>query len=309
VTLLALVAAPDRPGGIELRKVEEPTAAPNEAVVAVEAVSLNRSEVKSMRSGANGTRAGWDVAGTVVEPAANGSGPREGARVVGLAASGGWAQRVAVPTAFLAPIPDSLAATAAATLPVAGLTALHTLYTGGLTEVKRVLITGAAGGVGRFAVQIASHSGAVVTAVVGSESRGEGLRELGADEISVGMPSDGEYDIILESVGGDSLAKAMSIIAPGGCIVSFGCSSGEPTTFEVPTFFHRGARLAGFVLTPELQRTGSAVHDLVNLADQVATGHLDPQIVMEVDWQDAARAFDALLDRRLAGKAVLRITQ
>ena len=308
--MLALVATPTRPGGVETRDVEEPLAAPDEAVVAVEAVSLNRGEVKAMRAAADGTRSGWDLAGTVITAATDGSGPRAGARVVGLVSTGAWAQRAAVPTGFLAPIPDALSTAAAATLPVAGLTALHTLYTGGLTDGKRVLVTGAAGGVGRFAVQIAAHAGAEVTAVVGSEARGAGLRDLGARTIAVGMPDTGEYDIVLESVGGESLARALSVIAPGGSIVSFGCSSGEPTTFEAPTLFRRpGARLCGFVLIPELHRTGSAVHDLVNLADQLATGHLESKIELEVDWHDAATAFDALLARTLAGKAVLTITQ
>jgi NADPH2:quinone reductase len=307
--MLALVAAPGRPGGIELREVAEPVAQDGEAIVAVEAVSLNRGEVKAMRAAPDGTRAGWDVAGVVLHRAADGSGPRDGARVVGLVSEGGWAQQAVVSTSFLAPIPDSLSMSAAATLPVAGLTALHTLYMAGLTEAKRVLVTGAAGGVGRFSVQIASHSGATVTAVVGSESRGAGLRELGADAISIGMPADGEFDIILESVGGASLASALQLVAPGGCIVSFGSSSGEPTTFTAPTFFRRhAARLCGFGLVPELLQTGSAVHDLVNLADQLATGHLDSQIDLELDWHDAAAAFDALLERRIPGKAVLRIT-
>jgi NADPH:quinone reductase-like Zn-dependent oxidoreductase len=308
--MLALVAAPARPGGIELREVADPVVAPDQALVTVEAVSLNRGEVNAVRAAADGTRAGWDIAGTVLDAAVDGSGPRAGARVVGLVAGGGWAQRVAIPTSFVAPIPDSLATTSAATLPVAGLTALHTLYTAGLTESKRVLITGAAGGVGRFAVQIAAHTGAPVTAVVGSERRGDGLVDLGASHVSVGMPIDGEYDVILESVGGESLARALQIVAPGGCIVSFGSSSGEATTFQAPSFFrHHGARLCGFVLIPELQRTGSAVHDLVNLADQVATGHLHAQIELELEWHEAARAFDALLNRQLSGKAVLRVEQ
>jgi NADPH2:quinone reductase len=307
--MLALVAAPSRPGGIELREIAEPLPQSDQAVIAVEAVSLNRGEVRAVRAAADGTLVGWDVAGTVLHAAVDGSGPREGARVVGLASSG-WAQHVAVPTGFLAPIPDALPTTAAATLPVAGLTALHTLYTGGITEAKRVLVTGASGGVGRFAVQIAAHSAATVTAVVGSETRGAGLRELGADDVSIGMPDGGEYDIILESVGGESLGRALTLVAAGGCIVSFGCSSGAPTTFDGPAFYRRhGARLAAFVLAAELQRTGSAVHDLVNLADQLATGHLDAQIELELDWHRAAEAFDALLDRRIAGKAVLRIEQ
>jgi NADPH:quinone reductase-like Zn-dependent oxidoreductase len=305
----SLVAAPARPGGLELREVEEPEAAPGDAIVAVDAVSLNRGEVRALRAAADGARFGWDLAGSVVAPAADGSGPHEGARVVGLSAGRGWAERVAVPTGFLAPIPDSLSSSLASTLPVAGLTALHTLYTGGLTEGKRVLVTGAAGGVGRFAVQIANHGGADVTAIVGSEARGAGLRELGARAVVVGMPDTGEFDIILESVGGASLARALGMVAPGGAIVAFGCSSGDDTTFSVPTFYRRhGARLCGFKLIPELQHTGSAVHDLVNLADQLATGRLVSAIELEVDWTDAATAFDSLLDRRVSGKAVLRVT-
>ena len=306
----ALVVAPGRPGGIELREVAEPEPAPSEAVVAVEAISLNRGEVNAARSAPDGTRPGWDLSGTVLTPAADSSGPREGARVVGLVRDGAWAQRVAVPTGYLAPIPDALDTTAAATLPVAGLTALHTLYVGGLTEGKRVLVTGAAGGVGRFAVQMANHSGAEVTGVVASEARGAGLRDLGADHVSIGMPGEGEFDIILESAGGESLARALRLVKAGGCVVSFGCSSGEPTTIDVPSFYRtHGARLCAFIIFAELQRTGSAVHDLVNLADQLATGHLEAQIGLELPWRDAARAFDTLMERQLAGKAVLHVEQ
>lgn len=308
--MLALVAAPARLGKLELREVAEPEPAPDEAIVAVDAVSLNRGEVRAMRAAPDGARAGWDLAGTVLVAAPDGSGPHEGARVVGLSNGRAWAEHCAVPTGFLAPIPDSLSTAAASTLPVAGLTALHTLYTGGLTDGKRVLITGAAGGVGRFAVQIANHGGADVTAIVGSDARGVGLRELGAHHVVVGMPADGEYDVVLESVGGASLERAISLIAPGGTIVTFGCSSGEPTSFAVPTFYRRhGARLYGFTLIPELLQTGSAVHDLVNLSDQLATGRLESGIELECDWTDAATAFDALLDRRVSGKAVLRVTQ
>jgi NADPH:quinone reductase len=308
--MLALVSAPARPGGIELRDVEEPAPSANQAVVAVEAVSLNRGEVNAARGAPDGTRRGSDLAGTVLAAAADGSGPRTGARVVGLASTGAWAQRVAISTGYLAPIPDTLSTTAAATLPVAGLTALHTLYTGGLTEGKRVLVTGAAGGVGRFAVQMAEHSGAEVTAVVANDERAAGVRELGATHIAIGTPSEGEYDIILESVGGESLTRALAMVAPGGCIVSFGCSSSEPTSFDVPAFYHRhGARLCGFLIFSELQRTGSAVHDLVNLSDQLATGHLRADIGLEVGWRDAGPALDALLERRIAGKVVVHVDQ
>ena len=155
---------------------------------------------------------GWDVAGVVREPAADGSGPAAGARVVGiLGETGAWAELAAVPTNQLSELPDEVSFEDASTLPVAGLTALWTLSYGGNLYGKRVLVTGAAGGVGRFATQIANRAGAHVTGVVRDESRGEGLRELGADELitSIDPGDDRRWDLILESAGGASLGAAL----------------------------------------------------------------------------------------------------
>jgi NADPH:quinone reductase-like Zn-dependent oxidoreductase len=271
-------------------------------------VSLNRGEVSALAGAADGWRPGWDLAGTVLAAAADGTGPAAGQRVVGLVAGGAWAEQVAVPATHLAAIPDRLAFTAAATLPVAGLTAYRTLQQSDVIEGKRVLVTGASGGVGRFAVQLASHWGAEVTAVVGNADRGAGLDGLGADAVVVGMPTEGEFDIILESAGGPSLAEALRRVAPQGIVVSFGNSSAEETTFDVRQFFPRsGARLQGFVLFPELERLGSASLDLGALAVLAADGNLDPQIDLELPWAEAATAVAELRARRVAGKAVLRI--
>jgi NADPH:quinone reductase-like Zn-dependent oxidoreductase len=291
-----------------MRTVAAPVPEPGQALVEVAAVSLNRGEVRALATAADGWRPGWDLAGTVIERAADGTGPATGTRVVGLVAGGAWAERVAVPTSELAPIPDRLGLAAAATIPVAGLTAYRTLQQSSVIEGKRVLVTGASGGVGRFAVQLASHWGASVTAVVGSSERGAGLADLGADAVSVGIPDEGEFDIILESAGGRSLATALQRVAPMGIIVSFGNSSGEPTTFESHEFYPRhGARLQGFRIFPELGRLGSGSVDLGALAVLMGDRNLDPQIDLEVDWTEAAVAIEALLDRRLAGKAVLRL--
>lgn len=304
----ALVAAPGHDSNIALRDVDDPTPGPHDALVAVRAVSLNRGEVRSLATAADGWRPGWDVAGEVVARAADGSGPGVGERVVGLVAGGGWAQQVAVNTGVLVPIPDALSFPAAATLPVAGLTALCALRVGEVIDGSRILITGAAGGVGRFAVQLAAHGGAKATAIVGSAERGEGLAELGATDVVVGMPTEGEFDLILESAGGPSLATALTVLAAGGTVVSFGNSSQEPTTFDVNAFRgNGGSTLYGLVLAHELVKTGAAVRDLAYLAGLTATGRLDPQISVIADWTEAGAVTKALIDRQVKGKAVLLI--
>lgn len=304
--MLALVAA-GHALKATLTEVPEPEPARDEAVVEVRATSLNRGEVRRLLDAPAGARPGWDIAGVVVRAAANGRGPKEGARVVGLLPGGAWAQRVAVPIDMLAELPEGVSFAAAATLPVAGLTALKALQLGGLLLERRVLITGAAGGVGRFAIQLAAQSGAHVTGIVSRPERARGLRELGADEIVIGdFPADRAWDLILESVGGASLAAALTSVAPGGLVVSFGNSSREPVTFDASSFYMRpGARVYGFLLFTELQREGSGPRDLRLLADLVARGRLDPQIAFEESWRNADRAFAALMERQVDGKAVL----
>jgi NADPH2:quinone reductase len=181
----ALVSRPQEPFA-ELADVPGRPPAPSEAVVAVRAVSLNRGECRRLATMESGTVAGWDLAGDVEQAAADGSGPAVGARVVGILPVGAWAQRVAVPTEYLAVLPDELTYEQASTLPVAGLTALRSLELGGFILGKRVLVTGASGGVGRFAVQLAHLAGAHVTALA---RRTAGLTELGADEVASSTPS------------------------------------------------------------------------------------------------------------------------
>ena len=307
--MLALVAAPSEPSGLALREVDDPSRRPDEALVEVRAVSLNRGEVRRLPDRPDGFLPGWDVAGTVVEPAADG-GPPEGARVVGLVRSGAWAERAAVPTNALAELADEVSFEAASTLPVAGLTALRALALGGLALGRRVAVTGASGGVGRLALQLAHRCGAHVTAVVGRPESGEGLEALGAEEVVAGREPDGEeLDLVLESVGGPTLAAALQRIAPRGTIVSFGNTSGEETTVSASALYGQapGARVYGLFVFDEVAREQSGPRDLATLAALVARGELDPQIDLEASWHDAAEAVEALLERRLRGKAVLRV--
>ena len=305
----ALVAAPASPTLLEVRDVADPEAESNQAVVDVHAVSLNRGECAALRTAEDGWRPGWDLAGVVVRPAADASGPREGARVVGWVNGGAWAERAAVRTAHLAELPEAVSFSVASTLPVAGLTAVAALDLGGDLSGRRVAVTGANGGVGRFAIQVARARGAHVTAILTAPDRADGLRELGADGFEVGLQPTGDpFDLILESVGGASLAAALARVSETGTVVTFGNSSDEPTEFEPRTFYRRGAPVmrALFVVWELLcERIGTA--QLGSLVRLVENGALRADIGLVTSWEDAGSAVAALLERRIAGKAVLTL--
>jgi len=242
--MLALVAAPPT---AEIREVPDPEPKADEALVEVRAFSLNRGEVMRLADMNDGDVTGWDVAGVVRQAAADGSGPKEGARVVGLVGRGAWAQLAAVPTGWLAELPENVSFEDAATLPVAGITALETLDIGGNQLGRRVLVTGASGGVGTFAIQLAKHAGAHVTALA---RRQEGLRELGADEVVDSVPEGAEYDTILDGVGGPILGAAIGAVAPFGTVVSYASTVPEPVRYPTRTLFGRapGAHVEGFLV-------------------------------------------------------------
>jgi NADPH:quinone reductase-like Zn-dependent oxidoreductase len=309
--MLALYAAPGTEQAVELREAQDPTPAPDEALVRVRATSLNLGETRRTKLAKEAWRPGWDIAGEVLIPAENGSGPATGIRVVGLVRSGAWAEKAAVPTRWLAPIPDNVSYTEASTLPVAGLTALKALAVGGLLVGKDVLVTGASGGVGQFGVQLAAIAGARVTAVVSRPERAEGAAKLGASEVLVGLEMTGPtYDLILESLAGPVLAASIMRLRMAGTIVSFGSSSREPSTFNLNDLSGQlGSRTLcyKFSLFEELERQPSGDRDLATLARLIGDGKLDPQVGLEVSWRDAATAVQALLERQVRGKAVLTI--
>src|SRR5258706_9885851 len=207
----AVVVDPAAPGRLVLRPVPATHPDRGEAIIRVRAISLNRGEVRRSTMAPAGWRPGWDLAGTVERAASDGSGPKVGARVVGFLPEGAWAERVAVPTHALAELPEKVTFSQAATFPVAGLTALLALGKSGPLLGKRVLITGATGGVGDFAVQLARLAGAHVTALVRRTDQVPAVRQLGAHEVVVGdeIPKEPKYDLIVDSVGGRTLSTAL----------------------------------------------------------------------------------------------------
>jgi NADPH:quinone reductase-like Zn-dependent oxidoreductase len=306
--MLAVVNTPNGGTPVELREVAEPLPTPDEALVEVRAFSLNRGELRSFRNNEEGWVPGQDVAGVVLRQAANGEGPPAGTRVVALMDEFGWAQHAAVPSHRMAVLPDNVSFSAAATLPIAGLTALRTLRLGGPLIGQPVLITGAAGGVGTLAVQLAARSGARVTAIVGTPDRAAGLQALGAATVVQGIDNvQGRFALILESAGGASLARAIKLVEPKGTVVVYGNSSGEPTAISFADF--RGApnaRVQSFsYFTSEAEQRFAP--DLALLVSLIADGSLQPRIGVELSWRGIAEVAEQLRDRRVAGKAVLLV--
>ena len=305
----AVVVDPEAAGRLVLRAVPEPAPDRGEAVVRVRAISLNRGEIRRSMMAPAGWRPGWDLAGTVDRAAADGSGPRVGARVVGFLPEGAWAERVAVPTHALAELPEKVTLAQAATFPVAGLTALHALGKNGTILGKRVLVTGATGGVGDFAVQLARLGGAHVTAAARRAEQAPALRQLGAHEITVGdeIPPAPKYDLIIESVGGRTLGGALAALERGGVCVTLGVSATAEVTFDARSFFVAGrTTLYGFYLFTELGNEPAAI-GLRRLADLVAAGQLAPHISVERPWTEIAPVAADLIARKYPGKAVLTI--
>lgn len=305
----AVVVDPEAPGRLVIQPVAEPVTDRGEALVRVRAISLNRGEVRRSGMAAAGWRPGWDLAGLIERPAADGSGPRAGARVVGLLPEGAWAERVAVPTHALAELPGKVTFSQAATFPVAGLTALHGLGKGGLLLGRRVLITGATGGVGDFAVQLARLAGAHVTASARRADQTQALLQLGAHEVVVGddIPAAPKHDLVIESVGGRTLGTALAAVERGGVCVTLGVSASAEVTFDTRTFFATGrATLYGFYLFTELGSEPASV-GLRRLADLVAAGQLAPHISLERPWAEISQVAQDLMARRFPGKAVLTL--
>lgn len=311
----AIVSDPNSPSCFTIQEIEPPASKPWEALVEVHAVSLNRGEVKDAIDQGTSSRLGWDFAGIVTQPAKTGEGPPAGARVVGLLPLGAWSEQVAAPVSMLAEIPDEVGFAEAATLPVSGLTALNALRKGGLLLGKRVLITGSTGGVGLFAHQLSTLSGAFNVGIASTETKAELVRKAGADEVIVGDSAAagseasrfGPYDLIIDSVGGEMLTALLPHLALQGICVAVGFSSSPTATLDMMNLVTRGGRtLYGFFLGEELTRTPAAP-DLSMLARLVADKRLTPTIAVEAPWTEVNTVAQRLMERTFSGKAVLHI--
>ena len=303
----ALIATGKADALVTLADVDQPIPQPDEALVEVNAFSVNRGETFLLEDPPAGWRPGKDVAGVVVKAASDGRGPAAGARVVAHPPATGWAEYVAVPAASLAELPPEIPAITAAALPLAGLTALRLLRVAGNVTGQRILLTGASGGVGHYVTELAARAGADITAITATAERGSRLRELGAMAVAHAVTdADGPFDLVLESAGGASLAHGLDRLRPGGTLIWFGEASREPVTVDFFRLLNgaTSATIRHFSYADFAEPYGTDLSVLVRL---VASGRLRPEIGRVADWADTANIITELRERRIRGNAVLTI--
>jgi NADPH:quinone reductase len=306
--VFALVRDGQNDPPVSLIEVPEPEPEDGEAIVEVHASSLNRGELALLAARPDGWRPGQDVAGMVIRAASSGDGPKIGTRVAGLVEGAAWSERVSVPTDRLAELDDPVAFEDAATLGLAGRTALRTVRLAGPLLGRSVLILGASGGVGHLAVQLAALSGARVTAHVHRPGRGSELIDAGAEcVLAHDEPEPAAFDVVLDGVGGESLRRAVSAIRPGGTIVLFGATDPEPANLTLLDFIgHENARIQTYFSYASADHDGIG-GDLKTLCDLLSHGRLRPTIGATVDWHDVGPGLVALRSGEITGKVVLTI--
>lgn len=301
------ITDPSGDGGLRLADdLPQPQPADHELLLDVRAFSVNRGELFLLTQRTDGWRPGQDVAGVVARAAADGSGPPVGARVVGIVDGAGWSEQAPVPTLHAAPLQDAVSFEEAASLPIAGLTALRALRAAGAILGRRVLVTGATGGVGNLAVQLAVAGGAHVTAQVSGPEREDEAIDLGAHDVVWDLEQRDldPFHVVIDGVGGPVLVAALHRMRPAATAVTYGTVGGKaelnyPDWAEAPQ-----SRIIGLSHAIPQAEKGA---DLATLAGFVADGQLQPRLGLTAGWEELRRVLDALRDRDVRGKAMLTV--
>jgi NADPH:quinone reductase-like Zn-dependent oxidoreductase len=321
-----------RYGGAEILRLEEvptPVPAAGEVLIRVEAASVNALDLHFMRGrpriarlalglrGPKRGRPGVDVAGVVEAVGAGITHFKPGDAVFG-AARGAFAEYVCTSEDRLALKPDALPFEAAAAIPVAGLTALQGLRDkGGVGPGDQVLVTGAGGGIGSFAVQIARALGAEVTAVCGA-GKANLVRSLGADEAIDYRREDyaagkRQYDVILDVAASHGFASNRRVLKPGGRVVLAGMTAGGAAPDLRWVLRHFGRMLAALIVARFGSRKFHAFiakfrsDDLDRLAGWAVDGTVRPIVDVRSGLDSVPQAIADFALGHTTGKIVVRI--
>ncbi len=317
--------SPDR---LELTETDVPVPADGEVLVRVRATSVNPYDWHHMRGepsivrlmpGTFGLRApkfgviGCDMAGQVAAAGANVTGFRPGDEVFALLTNGAYAEYVSVPEGQLVRKPQNLTHAQAAAVPMAAVTALHALRdAGGLKPGQRVLINGASGGVGTFAVQIAQALGASVTGVCGTRHL-DLVRSLGAEEVIDYRAADfaragQRYDLVLDIAGSRSAAACRRVLTPDGALVLVGGPAGR---WLQPMGHVMSALAAGPFVSQRVTMADATRCDkkelLVTLAGLIEDGKVTPVIDRRYPFGELPAAVRYQEEGHASGKVVVTV--
>jgi NADPH:quinone reductase-like Zn-dependent oxidoreductase len=284
--------------GLELDDVPVARVQPGEVLVRVRAAAITRDELEWPVDRLPAIPS-YEVSGVVTEVSPDVGEWRTGDEVYALTPfdrDGAACEYVAVPASVLARKPASLSHVEAAAVPMPALTAWQGLFDhGALTAGERVLILGAAGGVGHAATQLAREHGAHVVGTA-SGARLQAARDLGADEVVDDTEPFHEsfepVDLVFDTVGGDALARSVTVVRPGGRIVSVAAEPPETDRPDVTALY--------FVV----EQSGDQLAELAGLID---AGRFRPEVDSVYPLAEAAAAFTRVHERGKHGKVVLKI--
>lgn len=323
------------PDVLELIDVHEPSPGPGQILIKVESAAINFADIMRRRNDAYPFPTplpfipGGEVAGTIEALGDGVDGPQIGTRVfavVGGDGSTGYAQYALADAPQVIPIPDGVSTDQAAGIVIAGTTAMLILTDKArLAKGDSVLVGGAGGGVGTYAVQIAKALGAgPVVGLASSEAKGQAAMKAGADHIvDPTLPgwntSARDFagglgpNVVLEMSGGDVFAKGLAILAPFGRFVVYGIASGNPGVFSEEAqhqFFYTPSLNQSihvfniglyFGMRPEI--AGNAMAKLIEL---VASGQIAVQVGHTLPLRDAGEAHRLIEARESTGKVILK---
>jgi NADPH:quinone reductase len=261
---------------------------------------------------------GYLAAGTVAEVGAGVEDRAVGDQVVTIGAAGSHASRRVVPAIATWPVPDGLDVARAACVPIAFGTAEECLFTAGELEAgQTVLIQAGAGGVGMAAIQLAKEAGATVIATASSDEKLERLKDFGLDQgINYAQENFAErtraltdgrgVEVILDSVGGQTLVDGVAALAYRGTLVSVGVAGRAGSEIEARSLWHQNNTLRGVFLTAAMLNEYPRVHPMIGgLLDRVASGELRVEIDRTFPLAEAASAHEFIESRQAFGRVVM----
>lgn len=279
-------------------------------VVQVHAFSLNPGEVKNALNEQEGFTPGWDFSGIVIHSSQDGQGPKPGDKVVGILPTGGsWQEQILVSRKHIAVIPRTLDLIQATTLPIPALTALYAVQKGHSLLNKTVLITGSTGAVGTFAHQLVNLSGGKHYGVVRDLSKREQIEKLGAlsvyseEELRAGSMN--EFDLIIDSLGGDYINDLFPKLKSGGSLISVGNAHSDTVTFDYSALlFKNNIKFERFFLGIEMNSRDIAA-DMGYLATLLAESKIEVTVAHAAHWSTINQVIKRVLSGEQKGKVVL----